>query len=74
MSGMKKAVSKSKKKSDVDDRVKISNSTVLSSTPTEEDIRQKAEEIYLRRIDSGENGTAEDDWIEAEKYFSNSED
>jgi hypothetical protein len=71
MSGMKKAASKSKKKGDVDDIVKNNNSTVINSSPTEEDIREKAKEIYLRRIDRGENGTAEDDWIEAEKYFNN---
>jgi hypothetical protein len=71
---MKKTVSKSKKKSDVDETVKNNNSTVINSSPTEEDIREKAKKIYLQRIDRGENGTAEDDWLEAEKYFINLED
>ena len=55
---MKKAVSKSKKKSDVDETVKNNNSTVINSSPTEEDIREKAKKIYLHRIDRGEDGTA----------------
>jgi hypothetical protein len=73
MSDMKKTVSKSKKKSDVDVIIKKNISTAINSSPTEEDIREKAKELYLRRIDCGENGTAEDDWLEAEKYFSNLE-
>ena len=71
---MKKAVSKLKRNSNVDETAKNNNSTVINSSYTEEDIREKAKEIYLRRIDRGENGNAEDDWIEAEKYFSNPED
>jgi hypothetical protein len=74
MSGMKKAASKSKKKGDVDVIVKNNNKTVINSSPTEEEIREKAKEIYLQRIDRGENGTAEDDWLEAKKYFNNPED
>lgn len=33
---------------------------------TEEDIRKKAEEIYNARMASGEAGTPETDWINAE--------
>jgi len=36
-------------------------------------IRGKANEIYLQRIERGEYGSAEDDWIEAEKFYSESE-
>jgi hypothetical protein len=68
---MKKTVSKLKRNIDVDETVKNNKSTVINSLPTEEDIREKAKQIYLRRIDRGENGTAEDDWLEAEKYFNN---
>jgi hypothetical protein len=35
-------------------------------TPTEEEIRKKAEEIYHERIARGEYGTAADDWHKAE--------
>ncbi len=34
---------------------------------TEDDIRKKAEEIYNARMASGEAGTPESDWINAEK-------
>jgi hypothetical protein len=37
--------------------------------PLEDDIREKANEIYLQRIDRGEEGSAENDWIEAEKFL-----
>jgi hypothetical protein len=36
------------------------------SVPGEEQIREKAREIYLERIARGKHGTAEDDWREAE--------
>jgi hypothetical protein len=34
---------------------------------TEEDIRKKAQEIYNARIASGEAGSPESDWMNAEK-------
>jgi hypothetical protein len=34
--------------------------------PTEEEIREKAREIYYERIARGEHGTAEGDWREAQ--------
>jgi len=34
--------------------------------PGEEQIREKAREIYLERIANGKQGTAEDDWRKAE--------
>jgi hypothetical protein len=40
-----------------------------SKTPTLEEIRKKAEEIYLDRISRGEPGSAEDDWLKAEEVL-----
>lgn len=37
--------------------------------PAEEEIREKAREIYFERIARGEHGTAEDDWREAEELL-----
>jgi hypothetical protein len=71
MFNMKKTVSKSKVKDNGDGIIKKSISTAINSSPTEEEIREKAKEIYLQRIDRGENGNAEEDWLEAEKYLSN---
>jgi hypothetical protein len=56
----KKAIEPSEAKS-----VKVSNSAL-----SEADIRKKANEIIHQRIERGEPGTEENDWIEAEKYFS----
>jgi hypothetical protein len=41
-----------------------------SSKPTEEQIRDKAREIYHERLKRGEYGTANDDWHQAEKLLS----
>jgi hypothetical protein len=37
--------------------------------PGEEEIREKAREIYFERIARGEHGTPEDDWREAEELL-----
>ena len=37
--------------------------------PTEDEIREKAMEIYYERIARGEHGTPEDDWREAEELL-----
>jgi hypothetical protein len=37
--------------------------------PGEEQIREKAREIYFERISHGKQGTAEDDWREAEELL-----
>jgi len=42
-------------------------------TPTHEEISQKANELYLQRIERGEHGSAEQDWINAEKALEESE-
>jgi hypothetical protein len=53
--------------------VKRIKATVSASIPSEEDIREKANEIYLQRIERGEHGTEENDWSEAEKCLRDSE-
>ena len=40
--------------------------------PAEEEIREKAREIYYERIARGEHGTAESDWREAEDLLKGS--
>jgi len=37
--------------------------------PGEEQIREKAREIYFERIAQGKHGSAEDDWREAEELL-----
>ncbi len=37
--------------------------------PTEDEIREKAREIYYERMARGEHGTPEDDWHEAESIL-----
>jgi hypothetical protein len=39
------------------------------SHPGEEEIRKKAQELYNERIFRGEHGSAEDDWINAERLL-----
>lgn len=41
--------------------------------PPEEEIRQKAEQIYYERIDRGEHGTDLSDWLEAEALLRDSD-
>jgi hypothetical protein len=60
---------KSKKSSKAKDSVKSKKVIVSIYGPSEEDIREKANEIYLQRVELGEYGTAESDWSEAEKYL-----
>ena len=67
-----KAKGKSRKTSDAGKAVKTKNVTTGKSSPTEEEIRKKAKEIYQERIERGEHGTAVDDWIKAEQLFSGS--
>jgi hypothetical protein len=37
--------------------------------PGEDAIRMRAQEIYIERISRGEHGTAEEDWLNAEKQL-----
>jgi len=46
---------------------KATKTTKTKPAITEDDIRKKAEEIYNARMASGEAGTQESDWLNAEK-------
>jgi hypothetical protein len=46
---------------------KATKTTKAKPAFTEDDIRKKAEEIYNARMVSGEAGTPESDWLNAEK-------
>lgn len=48
--------------------------TKSKSRPSEDDIRNKAHEIYNMRIEHGYYGSPESDWQEAEEYFMTSID
>ena len=52
--------------------VKEKKVSTPKSTPTEEQIRKKAEEIYHERLARGEHGTAADDWHKAERLLKGS--
>jgi len=43
--------------------------TKSKSRPSEDDIRNKAHEIYNMRLEHGYYGSPESDWQEAEEYF-----
>ncbi len=64
-----KTVSKTKKDSDAGKTIKNKKATIGKYSPTEEEIREKAREIYYERIARGEHGTPEDDWREAEELL-----
>ena len=61
-----KTISKPKKTPDAGKA--LAKKKVISSryVPSEEEIREKAREIYYERIARGEHGTPEGDWREAE--------
>jgi hypothetical protein len=67
-----KAVSKTKKTSKPVKTVKSKKVETKKSIPGEEDIREKAREIYLERVSRGEHGTPESDWLKAEQLLKNS--
>jgi hypothetical protein len=41
----------------------------VKNQPSEEEIREKAREIYYERVSRGEHGTPEGDWREAEELL-----
>jgi hypothetical protein len=43
--------------------------SVAEIVPGDDEIRQKAQEIYNDRISRGEAGTPEEDWLKAEKLL-----
>jgi len=67
-----KTVSKTKKTSKPGKTVKSKKVESKKSIPGEEEIREKAKEIYFERISRGEYGTPESDWIKAEQLLKNS--
>lgn len=64
-----KAVSKTRKTSGTDKTLKTTKVSSGKSVPTEDEIRNKAKEIYYERIARGEHGTPESDWHEAEELL-----
>jgi hypothetical protein len=58
------------------DKNKVSTKTKKSIKniiePSEDDIRKKANEIYLQRLESDEYGTPESDWDEAKRILAES--
>ena len=67
-----KVISKPKKTSKAGGIVKSKKVTASKSEPSEEEIREKAREIYYERIARGEHGTAESDLLEAEELLRSS--
>lgn len=67
-----KTVSKPKKTSDVAKTVKPKKAVSAKFVPGEDEIREKAREIYYERIARGEHGTPEGDWREAEELLKGS--
>jgi aconitase A len=67
-----KAISKPTKTSTTGKSVKGKKVTAIKSRPTEEEIREKAKEIYYELMARGEYGTEEDDWRDAEELLRSS--
>lgn len=63
---------KPKKTSEAGKTVKTKKVTKSKLEPSEEEIREKAREIYYERIARGEHGNAESDWHEAKEILSGS--
>jgi hypothetical protein len=68
-----KAISKPEKSSKSGEAVIRRKVSSNISEPSEEEIREKALELYHLRIEHEEYGTAEDDWIEAERLLRESD-
>jgi hypothetical protein len=60
-----KTTSKTKTTTKARVAVKKKEVAVAKYKPTEEEIRNKAYEIYHQRIARGENGSSSDDWLKA---------
>jgi RAB protein geranylgeranyltransferase component A len=67
-----KTVTKPKKTSVAGKTVKKKKVTTGKIVPSEDQIREKAREIYYERISRGEHGTPEGDWREAEELLKGS--
>ena len=64
-----KTVSKPKKTSAATKTVKQKKVVSAKYVPGEDEIREKAREIYYERMARGEHGTPEGDWREAEELL-----
>ena len=64
-----KTTAKSSKPAAVSKTGKTRKVSSNKSLPGEDEIRRKAQEIYNERVIRGEHGTAETDWLEAEKLL-----
>jgi hypothetical protein len=69
-----KTISKTGISSDKKKAAKMLKGSISKKVSNETEIRNKANEIYQQRIERGEQGTAENDWLEAERYLQDSED
>jgi hypothetical protein len=67
-----KTISKTKKTTKAGEAVKKKKVAVIKHIPTDEEIRNKAYEIYHQRIARGEHGNASDDWLKAVELLKNS--
>jgi len=65
----KKTASKPKKATSAGKTSKAKKASPGKYVPNEEEIREKAREIYFERISRGEHGTPEGDWREAEELL-----
>jgi hypothetical protein len=64
-----KTISKPKKTSTATKTTAKKKPATAKYVPTEDEIREKAREIYYERISRGEHGTPEADWREAEELL-----
>jgi hypothetical protein len=64
-----KTISKPGKTTGTGNALKNRTNPTQSSRPTEDQIRDKARELYHERLKRGEYGTAMDDWHQAEKLL-----
>jgi hypothetical protein len=67
-----KTAIKQKKTSEAVKTPKAKKVTQRKYEPSEEEIREKAREIYYERLARGEHGTPEGDWREAEELLKGS--
>ncbi len=67
-----KLASKTGKTSRTGNELKNKSNTAGHAQPTEDQIREKAKQIYHERLKRGEYGTALDDWNTAERQLKGS--
>jgi hypothetical protein len=67
-----KLAGKSVKTTGTGNELKNKSNSSVKNTPTEDQIRDKAKEVYHERLKRGEYGTALDDWHTAEKLLKKS--